>query len=205
MSAAPHRSRRRALRRAAAVALTAAFGALAGCDRGAPAFNATDVTGADWGRRLSLTDHTGKPRTLEDFRGKAVVLFFGFTHCPDVCPSTLSTLAEARRQLGPLAERVQVLFVTLDPRRDTAANLAKYVPAFDPSFIALRGDEEATKAAAREFKVFHQKNVGASPDNYSIDHTAASFVIDPEGRLRLYVRHDQGAEEIASDLRRLLG
>jgi protein SCO1/2 len=177
---------------------------LAACDGAAPKFKSTDITGADYGKRLELTDHNGKPRRLEDFRGKAVVIFFGFTRCPDVCPTTLADAAQAMRQLGPDADRVQVLLVTVDPERDTQEALAKYVPAFDPRFLGLRGDLEATRQAAREFKVYFEKRPGKTPQDYSIDHSAQSYVLDPEGRLRLFVRHERIAADLAADLRMLL-
>jgi len=180
---------------------------LAGCDRpggGKPSFKGTDITGADYGRVLALTDHTGAPRTLADFKGKLVVLFFGFTQCPDVCPTTLATMADVVKRLGPDGDRVQVLFVTVDPERDTQAVLAPYVTAFDPRFIGLHGDKDATAKAAREFKVFFQKVPGRTSGTYSIDHTAASYVLDREGRLRLYLRHTQTPEDITADLRTLL-
>jgi protein SCO1 len=193
-------------RRGWLAALAAAVGAtvLPGCNRGGVSFRSTDVTGADYGRQLALTDHTGKPRTLEDFRGKVVVLFFGFTQCPDVCPMTMLTMANAMKRLGPQADEVQVLFVTLDPERDSPQVLAQYVPAFDPRFLGLYGDAEATARAARDFKVFFQRAEGRSGGSYTIDHTAASFVIDRQGRLRLYVRHNQTDEDVAADIRQLL-
>jgi protein SCO1/2 len=177
---------------------------LAACEAGGPQFKSTDITGVDYGRALALTDHTGKARTLDDFRGKAVVLFFGFTHCPDVCPTTLADMAQVKRKLGPLGERVQVLFVTVDPERDTLDKLAKYVPAFDPSFLGLRGSLEDTRAVAREFKIYFEKRPGATPGEYAIDHSAQSYVIDPQGRLRLFVRHERIGEDLAPDLRTLL-
>lgn len=180
------------------------LGLLAGCDSGAPSFKGTDITGADYGRVLELVDHHGKPRRLEDWRGKAVVLFFGFTHCPDVCPTTLADMAQVMRELGPLADRVQVLFVTVDPARDTQAALAKYVPAFDARFVGLRGSEEATRAVAKEFKIYFEKRPGRTPGEYSVDHSAQSYVIDPQGRLRLFVRHERIAQDLAPDLRALL-
>jgi protein SCO1/2 len=180
------------------------LGLLAGCDSGAPSFKGTDITGADYGRVLELVDHHGKPRRLEDWRGKAVVLFFGFTHCPDVCPTTLADMAQVMRELGPLADRVQVLFVTVDPERDTQAALAKYVPAFDARFVGLRGTEEATRAVAKEFKIYFEKRPGRTPGEYSVDHSAQSYVIDPQGRLRLFVRHERIAQDLAPDLRALL-
>jgi protein SCO1/2 len=152
----------------------------------------------------SFLDADGKPVRIGDFRGKVVVLFFGFTQCPDVCPTTLATMAQVMQQLGPDADRIQVLFVTLDPKRDTPAVLSKYVTAFDPRFLSLSGDAEATARAAKEFKVFFQRSEGTSPDNYSIDHTAASYVLDPTGRLRLYVRHGQSPADVANDLKQLL-
>lgn len=178
---------------------------LAACSSEPPAkFTATDVSGADWGREFSLTDAAGKPTTLADFKGKVVVLFFGFTQCPDICPTTLSTSAAALKLLGPDAEKVQVLFVTLDPARDTPAVLAKYAPAFHPSFIGLYGTDAAIAATAKEFKVFFQKQPGSSPDNYTIDHTAASYAYDPQGRLRLYIKHGETPEALAADLKLLL-
>lgn len=194
-------TRRGVLLGGCAVAMLAA----AACDGGGkPGFRATDITGAEYGRTLRLPDHTGAVRSLEDFRGKAVVVFFGFTQCPDVCPTTLATMAEVMKGLGAAADRVQVLFVTLDPERDTAEVLSKYVTAFDPRFLGLSGTPEQTQAAAREFKVFFQKVPGKTDGVYGIDHTAASYVIDPKGRLRLYVRHQQTAADIVADLGRIL-
>jgi protein SCO1/2 len=206
----PCRARPAAPRRAALAAIAvlplAGISGLTGCDRigGKPSFRATDVTGADFGRALSLIDHTGAPRTLADWKGKVVVVFFGFTQCPDVCPTTLATMADVMKRLGPQADDVQVLFVTVDPERDTRAVMAPYVTAFDPRFVGLYGDEEATRKAAREFKVFYTKVAGSTGSTYTIDHTAASYVIDRQGRLRLYVKHAQSPEDIAADLRTLL-
>jgi protein SCO1 len=174
---------------------------IAACDSG-PRFRSTDLTGAPYGQSLELADHTGKPRRLEEFRGKAVVLFFGFTHCPDICPTTLADIANAIRQLGPDGERVQVLMVSVDPERDTPEALATYVTAFDPRFLALRGDLEATRKAAGEFKIYFEKR--KQGDSYTIDHSAQSYLIDPQGRLRLLVRHDRIAQDLASDLQTLL-
>lgn len=177
---------------------------IGGCDAARPKFRSTDITGVDYGRELALTGHDGKPRTLADFRGKAVVLFFGFAHCPDVCPTTLAEMAGVMKALDSDAARVQVLFVTVDPERDTADVLAKYVPAFHPTFLGLYGDAEATQRAAKEFKVFYEKRAGSTPGSYSIDHGAQSYVLDPSGRLRLFVRHDRIATDLAVDLRTLL-
>jgi len=178
--------------------------ALAACSPEGPKFRSTDITGAEWGRELALTAHDGKPRTLADFRGKAVVLFFGFTRCPDICPTTLVDMASVMKALGKDAERVQVLFVTVDPERDTPEVLAKYVPAFDPRFLGLYGDAAATQRAAKEFKIFYARNPGKTPDSYSMDHSAQSYVIDSQGRLRLFVRHERIAQDLAEDLRALL-
>jgi len=175
---------------------------LAQCSK--PEFNNIDISGADYARDFALTDASGARRTLSDYRGKVVVLFFGYTQCPDVCPTTLSELARVRRALGADATRIQVLFVTLDPQRDTPQLLAHYVPAFDPSFIGLYGTEPQIHATAREFKIFYQKVPGATPDSYTLDHTSGSYVFDRQGRIRLFVPSQARAEPIASDLRRLL-
>ena len=177
--------------------------ALAACNAG-PAFKSTDITGVDYGKSLELIDHNGRPRHLEDFRGKAVVLFFGYTHCPDVCPTTLANAAQALKALGPEADRVQVLFVTLDPERDTRDVLAKYVTAFDPRFLGLYGDAEATKRAAKEFKIYYEKRPESAPGSYSMDHSSQTYVVDPQGRLRLLVRPERIADDLPADLRILL-
>lgn len=167
-------------------------------------FKNTDVTGLDYAKDFSLIDHNGKPRTLADFKGKAVVVFFGYTQCPDVCPTTLSEMAGVMQQLGPLADKVQVLFITVDPERDTPELLASYVPAFDPRFLGLVGDKEAISKVTQEFRVFYQKVPGKEPGSYTMDHTAGSYVFDPQGRIRLFIRHGQGAEPIVHDLKQLL-
>jgi protein SCO1/2 len=173
----------------------------AGCDS-QPKFKSADITGADYGKTLDLSDQNGKPRRLEDFRGKVVVLFFGFTHCPDVCPTTLADIAQAVRSLGADADRVQVLMVTVDPERDTPAALGKYVTAFDPRFLGLSGNEEQTRRAAKEFKIFYEKR--KTGDTYSMDHSAQSYVLDPQGRLRLLVRPERISSDLADDLRTIL-
>jgi len=183
--------------------LALAAAALCGCTGPGPSFKNTDITGADYGRELTLTDHTGKTRTLADFRGKVVVVFFGYTHCPDVCPTTLAELKVAREQLGDDGKRVQVLFVTVDPERDTRELLANYVPAFDPSFLGLYGDAAATARVAKEFKVFYQKAPGKTPGSYTVDHSSGSYVFDPQGRLRLLVRPGN-VSNLVADLRILL-
>jgi protein SCO1 len=190
-------SRRRCL-----IALASA--ALVACSAGGPKFEASDVTGSSFGHDFALKDPDGRQRTLADFRGKAVVVFFGYTQCPDVCPATLATLAETMKRLGPDADRVQVLFVTVDPERDTPGLLKQYVPAFDPRFLGLYGDAEATARTAKEFKIIYQKVPGATPGSYTMDHSAGSYVFDPNGRLRLFVSNGQGADVFTHDLRELL-
>jgi protein SCO1/2 len=177
---------------------------LVGCVPSQPGFKNTDVTGADCCKDFRLTDHNGKARTLADFRGKVVVMFFGYTQCPDVCPTTMSEMKAVLQQLGADAPRVQMLFVTVDPERDTRELLANYVPAFDSSFLGLYGDMETTARTAKEFRVFYQKQPGSTPSSYTVDHTAGSYVFDSEGRVRLFVRHGDGGANLAADLRTLL-
>jgi protein SCO1 len=185
------------------VAMLAALG-LAACGPDKPQFYNTDVTGAGYGETLRLADQTGKVRTLADFKGNAVLVFFGFTQCPDVCPTTLAEMKAVKARLGDEGKRFQVLFVTVDPERDTQELLASYVTAFDPDFVGLRGDAEATAKVAKDFKIFYQKVPGKTPDTYTVDHTAGSYIFDPQGRLRLYVRHSQSADKIAADIKQLL-
>jgi protein SCO1/2 len=180
---------------------------LAACDRltnKPPSFQNTDLTGLDYAQDFALTDHTGKPRTLADFKGKVVVLFFGYTQCPDVCPTTMAEMAGVMKELGPKADQVQVLFVTVDPERDTQALLSQYVPAFDPRFLGMYGDAAATAKVAKEFKVFYAKVPGKAAGSYSMDHTAGSYVFDRNGKIRLFLRHGQGAAPITHDLKQLL-
>ncbi|HXZ93452.1 MAG TPA: SCO family protein [Burkholderiales bacterium] len=178
---------------------------LVACEAGGPKFKSTDITGVDYGKQLSLTDPNGTPRSLQDFRGKVVVLFFGYTHCPDVCPTTLAEMAQVMKKLGAEADRVQVLFVTVDPERDTPVVLSRYVPAFDPRFLGLYGDADATRRAAKEFKVFYEAKKGEAPGEYTVDHSAGSYVLDTTGRLRLFVGYGRvGADDLAADIRTLL-
>ena len=172
-----------------------------------PTFNATDLTGTEIGSAglaQTLTDHTGKPRKLSDFQGKVVVIFFGFTQCPDVCPTVLTKMRDAMSLLGKDADKVQVVFMTIDPERDTQALLAQYVPAFHPSFLGVFGDANATAAVTKDFKIFYQKNPGTTPGSYTMDHSSGSYVIDTKAKLRLYLKHDDTAAQIAQDLKRLL-
>ena len=179
---------------------------LAGCSEPEPSpFKGTDITGVDFGKALALRDHHGQPRTLEDFRGKLVVLFFGYTHCPDVCPTTLSDMAQAFKLLGPeAAAQVQVLFVTVDPERDTPAVLEQYVPYFHPSFLGLYGSAEEVARVAREFRVVYRKHTEPGASGYLVDHTAGSYVLDRQGRLRLFLPFAHPPQDIAHDLSRLL-
>jgi protein SCO1 len=180
---------------------------LFGCDQpgaGKPAFRGIDITGADYARTLALTDQHGQPRTLEQFKGKVCVVFFGYTQCPDVCPATMAELAQVKKSLGNDGERLQGIFVTLDPERDTQEILRNYMASFDPGFVALRGNAEQTKAVAKEFKVFYAVTPGKTEGSYTVDHTAGSFVFDTRGRVRLFVRYGSGPDALTADLRALL-
>ena len=198
-------------RRAAATVLALLALTLAACDRqGAgpkpsPAdFKSIDITGADYARELQLADPEGKPRTLAEFKGKVVVLFFGYTQCPDVCPTTMAEVAQAKQLLGADGARVQPIFVTVDPQRDTAVVLKEYAAAFGPDFLALRGTPEEILAVAKAFKIFYAKVPGKTETSYTVDHTARSYVYDTEGRLRLATRYGMGGEALAADLKVLL-
>ena len=174
------------------------------CGPSKPQFEGVDITGANYAHEFHLIDAGGKPRSLADYRGKEVVLFFGYTQCPDVCPTTMADLKTVMQTLGAQADRVQVLFVTLDPERDNPGLLAQYVPAFDPRFIGLYADEATTAQTAKEFKVFYQRVPGATPNSYTLDHTAGTYVFDTEGRIRLFLRQGQSPNSIAHDLKQLL-
>jgi len=189
-----------------ALALMAVTLVLAGCEKAAPKleFKNTDLTGASFARDFALTDHNGKPRTLADFKGKVVLMFFGYTQCPDVCPTTMAEMAAVMKELGPQADQVQVLFVTIDPERDTQQLLAQYVPVFDPRFLGLYGTAEQTAAVGKEFKVLYVKVPGKTPGSYSMDHTAASYVFDKQGKIRLLVRPGQGPAPTVHDIKQLL-
>lgn len=181
---------------------------LAACgDAVDPPFHNTDITGAAFGAEFPtpLTDHRGQTRQLKDFRGKAVILFFGYTHCPDVCPTTLARFAETVKQLGPAGGRVQVLFVSIDPERDTPARLADYVPWFNPAFIGLTGSPEAVAATAKEFHIYAARQEVGGAMGYVMDHSAGAYVFDPAGRLRLFVKDDAPVDGLVADLARLLG
>ena len=180
---------------------------LAACDKpGAPAanFHGADITGAEYARTLALPDQNGQPRTLADFKGKVTVVFFGYTQCPDACPTTMAELAQVKKLLGQDGERVQGVFVTVDPERDTPQVLKSYMMNFDPSFVALRGTPEQTAATAKEFKVFYAKVPGKAADSYSMDHSAGSYVFDTQGRIRLFERYGSGADALVADIKALL-
>lgn len=185
----------------------AALTLLSACDKpgaSAPAFKGVDLTGAEYARTLNLPDQAGQARTLGDFKGKVLVVFFGYTQCPDVCPTTMAELAQVKRSLGADGDKVQGIFVTIDPERDTPELLKAYLGGFDPSFVALRGSEEQTKAAAKEFKIYYAKVPGKAEGAYTMDHTAASFIFDTQGRVRVFSRYGAGAQALADDIKVLL-
>jgi protein SCO1/2 len=193
--------RRHALATLAAIAGSAA---LAACGEKKPQFTAIDLTGADYAKDFSLPDADGQVRTLADFRGKIAVVFFGFTQCPDVCPTTLAEIAQAKQLLGADGAKVQGIFITVDPERDTPQVLKAYVANFGPDFVALRGTPEQIAAVAKDFKVYYKKVEGKTPGSYTMDHSAASFVYDTKGQLRLYTRYGGGPQPLAADLKQLL-
>ena len=178
--------------------------ALAGCMKATQSFNAVDITGADYAKDFSLKDASGATRTLADFKGKVVVLFFGYAQCPDVCPTTMTEMAQVKQQLGADADKLQVVFITVDPERDTPDVMKAYMGAFDPAFVALIPTTEQLTAVAKDFKVYYKKVEGKTPTSYSMDHSAASYVYDPQGRLRLYSRYGTGVAPMVADVKTLL-
>jgi protein SCO1/2 len=208
------RRRRVLLKAASATTLAGLTGMLAACDAGpfkgftgassTPKFNGVDLTGANYAQDFALADPTGATRTLADFKGKVVVLFFGYTQCPDVCPTSLAELAQARQSMGADGQRVQGVFITVDPERDTPELLKAYMANFDPSFVALRGTLDQTKATAKDFKAYYAKVPGKTSDTYTMDHTAAFYVFDTQGKIRLFIRSDAGAPQMVADLKQLL-
>ena len=184
--------------------LGAAALALSACGENKPAFSGIDITGADYATGFNLTDHNGQPRTLADFKGKAVVVFFGFTQCPDVCPTSLGELAEARRLLGADGERLQGLFISIDPERDTPEIMKEYMASFDPSFLALYAAPDALPALAKSYRIYYKKVPGSTATSYTMDHSAGSYVYDAAGRVRLYHRYGSGAQALANDVKLLL-
>ena len=196
--------RRHLFQHIAGAAVLGASGLLVACGESKPQFKSVDLTGADYAKDFQLTDHNGQPRSLKDFQGKVVVLFFGFTQCPDVCPTSMAELAQVKKLLGKDGDKLQGLFITVDPARDTPELLKAYMANFDPGFLALRGTPEQLAATAKDFKVYYKKVEGKTPTSYTMDHSAASYVYDTQGRLRLYTRYGTGAEALASDIRLLL-
>lgn len=195
------------MRRLVVLSVCAALGLLAACDpasKPVEPFKGIDITGADYARDFALSDVAGRPRTLADFKGKATVVFFGYTQCPDVCPTTMAELAAVKKQLGADGDKLQAVFITVDPERDTPEILKAYMSSFDPSFVALRSTPEQTQAVAKSFKAFFRKVPGKTADSYTMDHTAGAYVYDPQGRLRLFVRYGQPVEAWVADLKQLL-
>lgn len=184
--------------------LALSMAVLLSCKRPPVTFRNTDLTGATFGRQLALVDHHGLPRSLTDFQGKAAVVFFGYTSCPDICPTMLAKLADVMKALGSDAERVQVLFVTVDPERDSADRLKDFVPWFNPTFLGLRGDDAQTTAATEEFRVFAARKPVEGELGYVIDHSTGAYVFDPAGRLRLYVKDTSSVDDITADIHLLL-
>lgn len=198
--------KRNALKLIAASALSiSAAAVLTACSPDGPAFRGVNLTGADYARDFSLTDHNGQLRSLKDLRGKVVVVFFGFTQCPDVCPTSMQELAEVKAALGADGERLQGIFISVDPERDTLELLKAYMENFDPSFLALRPTPEQLPALAKDFKIYYKKVDGTTPTSYSMDHSAGSYLYDPQGRLRVYHRYGSGTEALTEDVRLLLG
>ena len=197
-------------RRLGAAFLAATFSAilsagfLAACGEQKPAFSSIDITGADYGKNFALPDHNGQVRHLADFAGKVVVVFFGYTQCPDVCPTTLAELAEVKKLLGKDGDRLQALFVTVDPERDTPELLKAYMANFDPSFLALRPAPQELEVVAKDFKIYYKKVPGASATSYTMDHSAGSYVFDTQGQLRLFTRYGSGAPVLAADIALLM-
>lgn len=198
-------NKRQALRWLACGALLAgALAGLSGCSEPGPGFTAINLTGADYARDFNLIDHNGQPRSLKDFRGKIVMMFFGYTQCPDVCPTSMVEMATIKQLMGPDGDKLQALFVTVDPERDTPEMLKAYMENFDPSFLALVPKPAELPALAKEFRVYYKKVDGPTPTSYTLDHTAGSYVYDTQGRLRLFTRYGTPPEKTAADIRVLL-
>ena len=193
-----------ALSRRSVLLLGASALALTACGKDTPPFTGIDITGADYATGFSLTDHNGRPRTLADFKGKVVMIFFGFTQCPDVCPTSLTEMAQVKQMLGADGERLQVLFVSVDPERDTPEIMKAYMAAFDPSFLALYSKPDELPALTKSFKIYHKKVPGSTPESYTMDHSAGSYIYDPQGRLRLYNRYGTDVQALTDDVKKLL-
>ncbi len=191
---------------AAGALLAGAVSILAACQPGKPQFRGIDISGVDYAMDFKLTDFNGQPRSLADFAGKVVVVFFGYTQCPDVCPTTMSEMLRVKQLLGADGDKLQVLFVSVDPERDTPEVLKAYMGSFDPSFLGLyAASPEALAQLARDFKIYYKKVDGQTPSSYTMDHSAASYLYDPKGRLRLFSRFGSKPEDVTEDVRLLLG
>ncbi|MDA7416821.1 SCO family protein [Xenophilus arseniciresistens] len=197
-------NKRQALRLLTGGAGALAVLGLAACSESKPSFNAIDLTGADYARDFKLADMNGRERTLADFKGKVVAVFFGFAQCPDVCPTTMLEMKQIKDKLGADGDKLQVIYITVDPARDTAAVMKDYMAAFDPSFLALIPTPEQLAATAKDFKVYYKKVDGKTPGSYTMDHSAASYLYDPQGRLRLYARYGTPVDALAADIQTLL-
>lgn len=189
---------------AAGALLAGAGGLLSACSEAKPQFSSVDVTGASYAKDFELTDHNGKVRHLTDFKGKVVVMFFGYTQCPDVCPTSMAELAEVKKVLGADGDKLQGLFVTVDPARDTPEVLKGYMENFDPTFLALYTTPEKLEVLAKDFKVYYKRVNGQTPTSYTMDHSAGSYIYDTQGNLRLFTRYGSGAKVLAADIQLLL-
>ena len=198
--------RRNAIKTIAACALFASAGVIfSACSKSQPEFRGVDISQVDYARDFApLKDHNGQQRSIKDFQGKVVVVFFGYTQCPDVCPTSMQEMAEVKKMLDADGERLQSIFITVDPERDTPEMLKAYMANFDPSFLALVGNAEQTAALAKEFKIYYKKAEGKTPTSYTMDHSAGSYIYDTQGRLRVYYRYGSGAEALAHDVKQLL-
>ena len=198
--------RRNAIKTIAACALFASAGVIfSACSKSQPEFRGVDISQVDYARDFApLKDHNGQQRSIKDFQGKVVVVFFGYTQCPDVCPTSMQEMAEVKKMLGADGERLQSIFITVDPERDTPEMLKAYMANFDPSFLALRGSPEQLAAVAKDFKIYYKKVEGKTDTSYTMDHSAGSYVYDPAGRLRVYHRYGSGAQALAADVATLL-
>ena len=185
-------------------AVSLAVAGLMACSQDKPQFKAIDVTGADYAKGFTLADHNGQTRSLSDFKGKVVVLFFGYTQCPDVCPTSMTELAEVKRLLGAEGDKLQGVFVTVDPVRDTAEMLKAYMANFDPSFVAFIPTPEQLAVVAKDYKVYYKKVDGKTATSYTMDHSAGSYVYDPQGNLRLFSRYGSGPQALVQDIQTLL-
>ncbi|CAM8669114.1 Copper chaperone SCO1/SenC [Comamonadaceae bacterium] len=189
---------------AAGAVLACAGGLLSACSESRPKFSSVDVTGASYAKDFEMTDHNGKVRRLADFKGKVVVMFFGYTQCPDVCPTSMAELAEVKKALGADGDKLQGIFVTVDPARDTPEVLKGYMENFDPTFLALYTTPEKLEALAKDFKVYYKRVNGQTPTSYTMDHSAGSYIYDTQGNLRLFTRYGSGAQALATDIKQLL-